>query len=224
MKKYIIPICLSLILLWLAFGKISNVGLTEEFKSRQDSLIAAVDSMEIEIEKYDSTVKVLDRIDDSLQYVVDHQKAKVIKDVEIVEIEKNKVDSYSEIELISSFNKRYPEDTLTSLLPLAQPVLVSAAKDLVELDGAKQIIVLKDSSIYTLESRVANKDSIISKFEAKEKNYKGIILNQDTQLKDWKFEYNNLQLQNQRLKIKSKVAKVGAGLVTGGLIYLLLAK
>ena len=45
MKKYILPIILILILLWLAFDKVSNIGLTEEFKTKQDSLVHAVDSM-----------------------------------------------------------------------------------------------------------------------------------------------------------------------------------
>ena len=211
-------------LLWLAFDKVSNIGLTEEFKAKQDSLVAAVDSMQLEIAKDDSVIAILDQKDDSLQYVIDHQKAKVVKIVEIVEIEKNNVDSYSEAELISSFNTRYPTDTITNPLPVAQPVLVSAAKDLVELDGAKQIIVLKDSSIATLEERVSNKDSIIAKFVSKETNYKNIMNNQQTQIKDWKFQYNTLQLENTKLKAKNKFTKIGATIVIGGLAYLMLAK
>lgn len=224
MKKYILLIILILILLWLAFDKVKNVGLTEEFKAKQDSLVAAVDSMQLEIAKDDSVIAVLDQKDDSLQYIIDHQKAKVVKIVQVVEVEKNKIDSYSEAELVSSFNKRYPTDTITNPLPIAQPVLVSAAKDLVELDGAKQIIVLKDSSIATLEEKVSNKDSIIAKFVSKETNYKNIMNNQQTQIKDWKFQYNTLQLENQKLKFKNKITKIGAGLVAGGLVYLMLAK
>ena len=224
MKKYILPVVLILILLWLAFDKVSNIGLTSEFKAKQDSLIAAVDSMQLEIAKDDSVIAVLDQKDDSLQYVIDHQKAKVIKVVEVVEVEKNKVDSYSNSELVTSLNVRYPKDTVTNPLPVAQPVLVSVAKDLVELDGAKQIIVLKDSSIATLEERVSNKDSVIAKFVSKENNYKNIMNNQQTQIKDWKFQYNALQVQNAKLKAKNKFTKIGAGLIAGGLVYLMLAK
>ena len=224
MKKYILPVILVLILLWLAFDKVSNIGLSDEFKAKQDSLVAAVDSMQLEIAKDDSVIAVLDQKDDSLQYVIDHQKTKVKTIVEYIEIEKNNVDSYSETELVSSFNKRYPTDTVTNPLPVAQPVLVSAAKDLVELDGAKQIIILKDSSITTLEERVSNKDSVIAKFISKENNYKNIVSNQQTQIKDWKFQYNNLQLQNAKLKAKNKFTKIGAGLIAGGLVYLMLAK
>jgi len=224
MKKYILPIIVILVLLWLAFDKVSNVGLTKEFKAKQDSLVHAVDSMKLEIAKDDAVIDSLNQVDDLLKDKLAHQKTKIVKVVEVIEVEKNKVDSYSEVQLISSFNKRYPADTITNPLPLAQPVLVSAAKDLVELDGAKQIIVLKDSSINTLESRVATKDSIIVKFESKEKSFRNIMMNQETQIKDWKFQYNALQLENTKLKAKNKFTKIGAGLIAGGLVYLMLAK
>ncbi len=224
MKKYILPIILILLLLWLAFDKVSNIGLSSEFKAKQDSLVHAVDSMKLEIAKDDSVIAILDKKDDSLQYVLDHQKTKVVKVVEIIEIEKAKVDELNEQQLISSFNNRYPTDTISNPLPLAQPVLVSAAKDLVELDGAKQIIVLKDSSIATLETRVANKDSIIVKFESKEKTYQGIMMNQETQIQDWKDQFKKLQLQNAKLKTQNKFVKIGSFVVVGSLAYLLLAK
>ena len=224
MKKYILPIILILILLWLAFDKVSNVGLTEEFKTKQDSLVHAVDSMKLEIAKDDAAIDSLNQVEDKLKDKLAHQKTKVIKIVETIEIEKNNVDSYSEQELISSLNKRYPKDTVTNPLPVAQPVLVSVAKDLVELDGAKQIIALKDSSINTLESQVSLKDTVISKYVSKEKSFRNIMMNQETQIKDWKFQYNILQLENTKLKAKNKFTKIGAGLIAGGLVYLMLAK
>ena len=222
MKKYILPIIIILLFGWLVVNKVDYYGLSDQFKATQDSLVAAVDSMQLEIAKDDSAIAILDKKDDSLQYVIDHQKAKVKTIIEYIEIEKSNVDSYSEAELVSSFNKRYPTDTITNLLPVAQPVLVSAAKDLVELDGTKQIIVLKDSSIATLESRVSNKDSVIAKFVSKETNYKGIVDNQQTQIKDWKSQYNNLKLQNTKLKIQAKIGKIGAGLAIAGLTFLLI--
>ena len=224
MKKYILPVILLLIVLWFAFDKVTNIGLTSEFKAKQDSLVHAVDSMQLVIAKEDAEIDSLDLVAVELQYKVDHQKAKVIKIVETIEVEKNNIDSYSEQELISSLNKRYPKDTVTNLLPVAQPVLVSVAKDLVELDGAKQIIVLKDSSINTLEEKVTVKDSVIAKYVSKENTYKNMVANQQTQIKDWKFQYNTLQLENTKLKAKNKFTKIGAGLITGGLIYLMLAK
>ena len=224
MKKYILPIILILILLWLAFDKVSNVGLTEEFKTKQDSLVHAVDSMKLEIAKDDAAIDSLNQVEDELKDKLAHQKTKVIKIVETIEIEKNNVDSYTEQELISSLNRRYPKDTVTNPLPVAQPVLVSAAKDLVELDGAKQVIILKDSAIATLESQVSLKDTVISKYVSKEKSFRNIMMNQETQIKDWKFQYNALQLENTKLKAKNKFTKIGAGLIAGGLVYLMLAK
>ena len=224
MKKYILPIILILILLWLAFDKVSNIGLTEEFKTKQDSLVHAVDSMQLEIAKDDAEIDSLDLVAVELQYKIDHQKAKVVKIREIIEIEKNSIDAYSDPELVTSFNNRYPADTINNPLLIAQPVLVSAAKDLVELDGAKQIIVLKDSSINTLEEKVTVKDSVIAKYVSKENTYKNMVDNQQTQIKDWKFQYNTLQLENTKLKAKNKFTKIGAGLIAGGLVYLMLVK
>jgi cell division protein FtsB len=224
MKKYILPIILILILLWLAFDKVSNIGLTEEFKTKQDSLVHAVDSMQLEIAKDDAEIDSLDIVAVELQYKLDHQKAKVVKIREIIEVEKNSIDAYSDPELVSSFNNRYPADTISNPLLVAQPVLVSAAKDLVELDGAKQIIVLKDSSINTLEEKVTVKDSVIAKYVSKENTYKNMVANQQTQIKDWKFQYNTLQLENTKLKAKNKFTKIGAGLIAGGLVYLMLVK
>jgi peptidoglycan hydrolase CwlO-like protein len=224
MKKYILPIILILILLWLAFDKVSNIGLTEEFKVKQDSLVHAVDSMQLEITKDNAEIDSLDIVAVELQYKLDHQKAKVKTIVEYIEIEKNSIDAYSDPELVSSFNNRYPADTISNPLLVAQPVLVSAAKDLVELDGAKQIIVLKDSSITTLEEKVTVKDSVIAKYVSKENTYKNMVANQQTQIKDWKFQYNTLQLENTKLKAKNKFTKIGAGLIAGGLVYLMLVK
>ncbi len=224
MKKYILPIILVLILLWLAFDKVSNIGLTKEFTAKQDSLVHAVDSMKLEIAKDDAAIDSLNHVSEVLSDKLSHQKTKVIKIVEFVDASKAAIDTYTEHELVSSFNNRYPKDTITNPLPVAQPVLISAAKDLVELDGAKQIIIVKDSAINTLESQVSLKDTVISKYVSKEKSFRNIMMNQETQIKDWKLQYNQLQLQNAKLKAKNKFTKIGAGLIAGGLVYLMLAK
>ena len=224
MKKYILPIVLILLLLWLVFDKVSNIGLTNEFKAKQDSLVHAVDSMQLVIAKEDAEIDSLDLVAVELQYKVDHQKAKVIKIKEIVEIEVDRVKNLKGEELVSHFNQRYPADTVSNLLPIAQPVLSSASQDLAKFDGLKQEVVLKDSSIATLEEKVTVKDSIITKYVSKENTYKNMVANQQTQIKDWKFQYNTLQLENAKLKTKNKFVKIGAGLVAGGLVYLMLVK
>ena len=227
MKK-VLPIVLFAVITILIgsilFEKCNNNVEHKIFLAQVDSLHKVNDSLEAEIAKDDAEIDSLDIVAIELQYKVDHQKAKVKTIVEYIEVEKNNIDGFSNPELVSSFNNRYPADTITNPLLVAQPVLVSAAKDLVELDGAKQIIVLKDSSITTLESKVTVKDSVIAKYVSKENTYKNMVANQQTQIKDWKFQYNTLQLENAKLKTKNKFVKIGAGLVAGGLVYLMLVK
>ena len=224
MKKVVLGILAFLVLAYIIFDKVSDAGLSKEFLQKQDSLVHAVDSMKLDLVqdsiKIDSLVLVDVQLQDKLAYAKSHVKT-VTK---FVDSSKAAVDTYSEHELITFFNNRYPKDTTTNKLPLAQPVLVSTAKDLAELDGAKQIITIKDSVIALTESRVNGKDSVISVYIKKEGTYKNIMTNQDLQIKDWKNQYQQLYLQNQKLKFKNKITKIGAGIVVGGLVYLMVAK
>ena len=182
------------------------------------------DSLKANILVMDAQIDSLEYVDEVLTYKVEHQKAKVIKVVEKVEIAKAVIDTYSEQELVSSLNQRYPKDTVTNPLPVAQPVLVEAAKDLAELDGAKEIISIKDSIITTQDTRIATKDTIISKYVSKEINFKKIITNQDTQIQGWKGQYTKLEFQNKKLKLQNKFTKIAAIVVVGGLSYMMLMK
>ena len=224
MKKIVLGVLVVLVLAYIIFDKIGDVGLTKEFKAKQDSLVAAVDSMRLDIEKDNAVIDSLNYVDAVLTVKLDIAKKNVKVITKFVDSSKTAIDNYTEHQLVTSFNTRYPKDTVTNPLPVAQPVLVAAAKDLVELDGAKQIITIKDSVIALTESRVAGKDSVIAVFVKKEGTYKNIMFNQDTQIKDWKFQYNALQLQNAKLKAKNKFTKIGAGLIVGGLVYLMVAK
>lgn len=224
MKKFILPLIVIGLLVWLVFDKVQYYGLSDQFKAKQDSLTHAVDSMKLTLAvdsaKIDSLNKVDDKLAGQVGYWKNHQK---VVD-HWIDSSKAVVDTYSEHQLISYFNNRYPKDTTTNRLPLAQPVLVSTAKDLAELDGTKEIVKLKDSVIAITEQRVAGKDSIIAVYVKKENTYKNIVTNQETQIKDWKYQYNQLQIQNQKLKFKNKITKIGAGIVVGGLVYLMVAK
>ena len=206
------------------FEKCSSNVEHKAFLAQVDSLHKVNDSLYTQIAKEDAAIDSLNHVSDVLEDKLAHQKVKVIKIVETIEIEKNNVDSYTEQELISSLNRRYPKDTVTNPLPVAQPVLVSVAKDLVELDGAKQIIVLKDSSINTLEAKVTVKDSVIGKYANKELNYKNIILNKDKEITGWEGQYQKLELQYNKLKVKSKFQRIGSYVIIGGLAYLMLVK
>lgn len=206
------------------FEKCSSNANHKAFLVEMDSLHKVNDSLFAEIKKDDAVIDSLNEVSEELTYNIEHQKAKVIRIVETVEVEKNKVDTFTEHELISSFNTRYPKDTVTNPLPLAQPVLVAVAKDLVELDGAKQIITLKDSTISTLESKVVVKDNIITSFENKESKYKTILINKDKEIAGWEDQYNQIDLQLKKLKVKSKFQRIGSYIVIGGLGYLMLVK
>jgi hypothetical protein len=227
MKK-VLPIVLFAVITVLIgsvlFEKCNNNVEHKAFLAQVDSLHKVNDSLYNQIAKEDAAIDSLNHVSDVLEDKLAHQKTKVIKIVETIEIEKNNVDSYTEQELISSLNRRYPKDTVTNPLPVAQPVLVSVAKDLVELDGAKQIIVLKDSSINTLEAKVTVKDSVIGKYANKELNYKNIILNKDKEITGWEGQYQKLELQYNKLKVKSKFQRIGSYVVIGGLAYLMLVK
>jgi len=224
MKKTILLIVAVLTIGYIIFDKIGDVGLTKEFLAKdayRDSVIKAdKDSIRLLTAIQDSFKVVDEQLQDKLAYAKSH--VKII--TKYIDSSKSAIDNYTEHQLVTSFNTRYPEDTVTNPLPVAQPVLVAAAKDLVELDGAKQIITIKDSVIALTEARVTGKDSVIAVFIKKEGTYKNIMFNQDTQIKDWKYQFNALQLQNTKLKAKNKFTKIGAGLIVGGLVYLMIAK
>lgn len=224
MKNLIFSLVIVALVFWIFADKCNYSGLSDEFKAKQDSLVTVVDSLKVQIAKDDSVIFELNIEDAQLQEELSFQKDKIKTVVKYVEVEKNKVDTYSEEELVSSFNKRYPEDTTTNPLPLAEPVLISVAKDLVEFDGAKIELGIKDSIIVLDEERIANKDSVIALQVKKELNYNSIVVNQEMQIKDWKFQYNKAQLENHKLKIRNKFTKIGAGILIGSLSYLLLTK
>ena len=224
MKKLIFPLVIVALLFWVFVDKCNYSNLSSDLKAKQDSLVQAVDSLQNDLHQKDLEINALNELDYDLQAKLDKAKAKVIIVNKWIDSSKGKVDTYSEKELISSFNQRYPADTVTNPLPLAQPVLISAAKDLVELDGAKVELAIKDSIIVLDEERIANKDSVITLQVKKELNYNNIVVNQELQIKDWKFQYNKAQLENHKLKIKNKFTKLAAGIVIGGLTYLLISK
>lgn len=227
LKKWLPKIIVVLAIIAIGsvlFEKCSSNVEHKAFLSQMDSLHKVNDSLFVEIKKDDAAIDSLNYVSEVLTDKLAHQKTKVIKIVETVEVEKNNIDNLQEHQLVSFYNTRYPADTVTNPLPLAQPVLVSAAKDLVELDGAKQIIVLKDSSIATLETKVAVKDSVIGKYISKEDKFRLILTNKDKEIAGWEGQYQKLELQYNKLKVKSKFQRIGSYIIIGGLGYLMLAK
>ena len=221
MKKLVLPLVIVVLLAWIFVNKCNYNNLSSEFKAKQDSLNFTVDSLKEDNHQKDLQIGALEHLDYDLQMKLEKVKAKVIIVTKYVDSSKSKVDTYSETELITSFNNRYPEDTITNPLPVAQPVLVSAAKDLIELDGAKQTLVIKDSIIALNEERIFVKDNTIMKFEEKDSNNKVMIALREKQIKDWQDQYSQLQAQNKKLKLRMQLTKIGAGLAIGGLTFLL---
>lgn len=222
MKKVLLVVALAFIG-YLLFN-VGSMTASSNFQAKLDSLDKQNDSLYAENTKDDSTIAKLTALDQELEYKLDHQKAKVIKIKEVVEIERNKIDNLSEQELVSYLNNRYPKDTITNPLPVAQPVLVEASKDLAAYDGAKQELVVKDSVIAIQDSRILFKDSTINLYVTKEGRFKSIITNQDLKITEWSKQYNNLYLEHNKLKLKNKFTKIGAGVIIGGLIYMTIAK
>ena len=203
---------------------LGGIKTSSDFKGKLDSLTEVNDYLLIQNQIADGEIKAIERQDSILTYNIEHQKAKVIRIKEIVEVEKNKIDNFTEQELVSYLNQRYPKDTITNPLPVAQPVLASASKDLAAYDGAKHEIVIKDSVIAIQESRITLKDSTITLFVNKEGRYKSIIGNKDQAISEWSKQYDMLNLNYKKLQVKNKFQKISTYIIIGGLTYTLLAK
>ena len=197
---------------------------SSDFKGKLDSLTEANDYLLIQNQIADGQIEAIERQDSIYIHDLENRKARVIKIKEYVQVEVNKIDNFTEQELVSYLNNRYPKDTITNPLPVAQPVLASASRDLAAYDGAKHEIVIKDSVIAIQESRITLKDSTITLFVNKEGRYKSIIGNKDQAISEWSKQYDNLNLNYKKLQVKNKFQKIGSYIIIGGLAYTLLAK
>jgi hypothetical protein len=219
-------ILLVLAVLAIGYSIFSLGGITtsKDFKKKLDSLDKVNDSLYAENSKDDLLIADLKVQDSILQYAVEHQKTKIVKIKVEVESQQGKIDTYDEHELVDFYYTRYPKDTITNRIKVAQPVLTLAAKDLVAYDGAIKEIVIKDSIINLQIDRITKKDSTIVLFQNKEGRYKSIIGNQDLKIAEWSKQYNDLYLQHNKMLIKNKITRIGTGVIIGGLIYMTIAK
>ena len=226
MKKIILYVVLALIVVAIGYeGCNKYMGPSDKaFKNTVDSLHKENDSLKVEIVKDNKQIDSMQVVETDLLYQVDNQKAKVFTVVQYVDSSKKAIDNLSDSGLVHFYNIRYPKDTTTKPLAIAQPVLVFAAKDLVELDGDKKIIPIKDSIISLDEARLTNKDSIIGKYVSKETKYKLIITNKDVEIGNWTNQYNQAIFENKKLKLKSKFQKIASYVIIGGLTYMTLHK
>lgn len=223
--KNVLAIALAAILiLFVSYQGCQKIKTEESFKATLDSLNQKNDSLLASIDGKEVIIDSLEAVDSALVFELENQKPQIIKIVKLVDSSKQAIDTYSEGELVASFNKRYPDDTLSNPLPLAQPVLVSAAKDLVEFDGAKELLVVKDSTIALQQERINNKDLTIREYISKEDNYRGIIINKDLAINTWGKQYDQLQKENKKLQKKFKIQKTVFSAIIGGLAIFLIAK
>lgn len=222
MKKIVLVIALALV--GYSLFTLGGIRVDSSFKAKLDSLTEVNDYLLIQNQIADSQIEAIERQDSIYIHDLKNQKAKVIKIKEYVQVEVNKIDNFTEQELVSYLNQRYPKDTITNPLPVAQPVLASVSKDLAAYDGAKHEIVIKDSVIAIQESRITLKDSTIGLYINKEGRYKSIIGNKDQAISEWSKQYDVLNLNYKKLQVKSKFQRIATYVIIGGLTYTLLAK
>ena len=226
MKKVILYVVLVLVVVALGYtGCKKFQGPSDEvFLQTIDSLHKQNDSLQVELVKDSLEIDSMNVVAVQLEHAAANIKKEVKYVVKYVDSSKKVIETLNDPALVSTFNQRYPADTISNKLEIAKPVLVSAAQDLVELDGARKIIPLKDSIISIGEARLTNKDSIISKYITKESKYKLIIDNKDLEVTNWMNQYNQLQIQNKKIQLKSKFQRIGFYLIIGGLTYMTLQK
>ena len=227
MNKLQISISLVIIaLVFVGYGmfSIGSIKVEDSFKVELDRLNNVNDSLTTKNEEDSYKIAELQVQDSIFKYNISRKKTRTVVIDRWVDSSKERIDTYSEHELVSSFNKRYPTDTVTNTLPVAQLVLASTAKDLIELDGAKEELGIKDSVIAIQESRITLKDSTIKLYINKEERYKATIGNKEQAIAEWTKQYGILNLTYKKAQVKSKFQKIGSYIIIGGLAYALLAK
>ena len=222
MKKIVLVIALALV--GYSLFTLGGIKVDSSFKAKLDSLTEVNDYLLIQNQIADSEIAAIQKQDSIYIHDLENQKAKVIRVKEYVQVEVNRIDNLTEQEIVTHLNQRYPKDTVTNPLPVAQPVLVSASKDLAAYDGAKQEIIVKDSVISLQESRITLKDSTITLFKNKEGRYQSIIGNKDQAISEWSKQYDVLNLNYKKLQVKSKFQRIATYVIIGGLTYTLLVK
>ena len=222
MKKIVLVIALALV--GYSLFTLGGIKVDSSFKAKLDSLTEVNDYLLIQNQIADSEIAAIQKQDSIYIHDLENQKAKVIRVKEYVQVEVNRIDNLTEQEIVTHLNQRYPKDTVTNPLPVAQPVLISASKDLAAYDGAKQEIVVKDSVISLQESRITLKDSTITLFKNKEGRYQSIIGNKDQAISEWSKQYDVLNLNYKKLQVKSKFQRIATYVIIGGLTYTLLVK
>jgi hypothetical protein len=206
--------------IWIVLDRIRDKEKDNIFIQKQNQFNRVIDSLKNEIPKKDSVVLVLFEINDSLQHEIDTLEGSIKVVVKYIDSSKISIDNFTERELVNFYNERYPKDTTTNKLPISQPVLNEAAKDLAELDGSRKMLVLKDSILSVINQQLEVKDSIINVYVSKEGDYKNIITKQDSVIVNWNNRYKELDKKYQKAKIANKIIKTASGVIVAAILIL----
>jgi hypothetical protein len=99
-----------------------------------------------------------------------------------------------------------------------------AIKDIVRGEGCADELKLTQEKVIKLEERESQKDTIISLFEAKDKNNQYIITQQGLQISEYRDMSNDLKQEVKRANNKTFLYKVGTFLSLLATSYLLIVR
>ena len=106
--------------------------------------------------------------------------------------------------------KKSPQDS--TKIQLTRPIAKLVIKDLITGDGAKQELVLFSDKIKLLEQKIVLKDSIIINLNSKVDNFNSIISTKSNQLLLSQELSKKLQTDLKKQKLKTKIFS-GVGIV-----------
>ena len=110
-------------------------------------------------------------------------------------------------------------DTLQSSIQLKKPIAKLVIKDLITGDGAKEELVLSTDKILLLEQKVVLKDSVINNLNSKIGNFNSILNTKTDQLALSRELSEKLQKDLKKQKLKTKlVGGVGIAVAVGILV------
>ena len=103
-------------------------------------------------------------------------------------------------------------DTVQSSIQLQKPIAKLVIKDLITGDGAKEELVLSTDKILLLEQKVVLKDSVINNLNSKIGNFNSILNTKTDQLALSRELSEKLQKDLKKQKLKTKLMG-GAGII-----------
>jgi uncharacterized coiled-coil protein SlyX len=109
----------------------------------------------------------------------------------------------------------------TTAIQLKKPIARLVIKDLIKGDGAKQELVLYNEKIILLEQKIVLKDSIISTLNSKVNNFELMVDTQKQQLVLSQELSDRLQSDLKKQKIKTKLTG-GIGILAAIATFLIL--